>query len=94
MGHIAVASVNGQGILDKIIGADTEKVGFFSQKIGQYHGRGDFHHDSDVNFALIGQTVFFKGLSGFIQCPYGFTNFKIGCDHGKQDAHPAKGGRP
>ena len=91
---MAVAPVDRQGILDEIVGADTEKIDFFSQGIRHDHCRGDFDHDADVNIPVVGQAIFFERFGGLIQQLLGLADLEIGGYHWKQYADAAKGRRP
>ena len=52
-----VVAVDGHEVMDKVIGADAEKVAFAGQGIGDEHGRRGLHHDAQGQIGGVGQTA-------------------------------------
>src|SRR2546426_773055 len=48
VGDAAVATVDGQQVLDQVIGADAEEIAFFRQQFAGEGGAGDLDHRADA----------------------------------------------
>ena len=82
---LLIHPVNGQGILDEIVGADTDEIHFFGEKIGHDGGRRHLDHDADGNMAADGMPFFDQLGPYFFGAFYGRpVLFKTG-DHRKHD---------
>ena len=60
MGNLLVAAVDCQGVLNEVIGPDTEKIDIVGDDIGHDHRRGDLYHGTDFDITVVRQTVFFQ----------------------------------
>ena len=57
MGHELVHPIDGQGVLDQVVGADGEKVGVLGQQIGHGHRRGHLDHDAHLELRVEGHPL-------------------------------------
>ena len=64
---IFVAAVDGQGILDQIIGADAEKIHVLGQDVGNDGGGWNFHHDAHRDVLVKGDVLAAQFLLGLFQ---------------------------
>src|SRR5512137_905381 len=52
-----VYPVDGQGVLDEVVGADAEEVHLFGKILGDECCRGNLHHDPDLDVLAVGDAV-------------------------------------
>ena len=89
MGHVLVAAVDGQGVLDQVIGADGEKIDLGSEQVRDDHRTRHLDHHPEFDFRGVGQPVGIEGSGGLADTFPGLLQFGQGADERQQDAQPA-----
>ena len=82
--HMQVVAVDGHEVMDKVIGADAEKVAFAGQGIGDEHGRRGLHHDAQGQIGGVGQTGGLQLLLQFLHDAAHALHLGQAGDHGQQ----------
>ena len=88
IGHLLIGTVNGQGVLDQVVGADGQKV-----KVRQKHGHGqcggwDLNHRADLE-RTIGHALRIELRASARQQSQGLANFFAVGQHGNEQIHLA-----
>ena len=52
IGHILIAAINRQAVLDEVIGADAEKVDLFDKTVHHQDGRWHLHHHAYLDIPV------------------------------------------
>ncbi len=55
---VLVAAVDGQGILNQIVGTQAEKINFFHEVVQHHYSGGHFNHHADRHVAVERNAVF------------------------------------
>jgi hypothetical protein len=66
-GHLLVGSVDGQRVLDEIVGADTDEIHVSKQPVQNPDGPRNFHHDPLVHIPIKGNPLMVKEAFFFFQ---------------------------
>ncbi|MFM1943613.1 MAG: hypothetical protein RI897_2595 [Verrucomicrobiota bacterium] len=82
VGDLFVQAVDGEGVLDEVIGADTEEPGMFCEVIGDEDGGGDFDHGADFHGGIEGDVFGFEFGLVFVEEGIGLHEFVEAGDHG------------
>ena len=93
-GHVLVAAVDGQRVLDQVVGADAEKVDLFDEMVDHHHGRGHFDHHADRHLAVERHAVLLEIFHHVGQHHLGLPQFEQRRDQRKHDLHVAQGAGP
>ena len=94
IGHMLVAAIDGQAVLDEIVGADGEKIDLLGQQIGDQSGRRSLNHDADRHLGIEGISLRLQLGCGLLQIAAAGTDFRHPGNQGEHDAHAAEGAGP
>ena len=89
--HTAGLPVTRGGVLQKVVGADAEKVAFMGQTVADKHRRRGFDHNAQRHIFIVGNALLLQlghyDLAHFA----GLTQLPHGCNDGKHNGQLAKG---
>ena len=84
--HVLVHAVGGRGILDQIVCADAEEIGFLGQQVAQLHGGRGFDHDAHGNLIVEGDVLRPQLVLRLLQHLLGAAQLLDAGDHGEHDS--------
>jgi hypothetical protein len=82
VGDAVVQPVDGQRVLDQVVGADAEEPDVFGEAVGDHHGGGDFDHGADFHPFVEGPAFGAEFLAAFVEQGVGLDQFVHAGDHG------------
>ena len=94
MRDMIVSAIDGDGILDEIVGSDAEELHFTREMICGKRGAGHFDHDAHLDVRIEGCPFLLQFAAAFIENGVGAAQFSDAGDHRIHDAHVANRRRP
>ena len=67
VGDAFIHPINGDGVLNKVVGANAEEVHFGCQEMRHHGGAGQFYHATDFDFLIEGNSLGFEFILTFCQ---------------------------
>lgn len=75
VGDACVAAVDGDGVLDEVVGADGEEVDFWGEEVCDDGGAGDLDHDADGDVGVEWDFGFGELVHAFAEEDFGAFDF-------------------
>ncbi len=90
MRHAVIGTVNGQRVLNQVIGADRQKIHLLGKRLRRQGCRRDFYHAADRHGRVKRQSIGHQTGLGLRQRQQSLAQFGHAGEHRNQHAHATK----